>query len=171
MVVWWCDGVVFSALLIVDFGLEEEADIWWWTILTVLLCECVLCCVTLREREDVDTAQHRPLSCQSSKSFTLWAGKWVEEWREKTVKITNNILTLCLTAVFMSWLEIKEVFTELCFHMSASQPGWWWLAGLPSRISEDQLQSGQAPLSAATAELLILSMIEEEGRRWRLYCW
>ena len=123
--VWWCDGVVFSALLIVDFGLEEEADIWWWTILTVLLCECVLCCVTLREREDVDTAQHRPLSCQSSKSFTLWAGKWVEEWREKTVKITNNILTLCLTAVFMSWLEIKEVFTELCFHMSASQPGWW----------------------------------------------
>ena len=49
-----------------------------------------------------------------------------------------------------------------------SQPAWV-VAGRPE-ISEDQLQSGQAPLSAATAELLILSMIEEEGRRWRLYC-
>ena len=57
-------------------------------------------------------------------------------WRVagKTVKITNNILTLCLTPVFMSCLEIKEVFTELCFHMSDYQPA--------GRISEDQPQSG-----------------------------
>ena len=67
-------------------------------------------------------------------------------WRVagKTVKITNNIVTLCLTPVFMSCREIKEVFTEFGFHMSAR-------AG---RISEDQLQSGQAPVSAASADFV-----------------
>ena len=44
----------------------------------------------------------------------------------------------------MSYREIKEVFTEFGFHMSVR-------AG---RISEDQLQSGQAPVSAASADFV-----------------
>ena len=55
------------------------------------------------------------------------------------------MLTLYLTPVFMSCREIKEVFTELCFHMSGSQSGCWVLAEYL------RINSSQAPLTAATA--------------------
>ena len=145
-------GVVVSAVFMVDSGVEwmklHYTRLWLFFSVSVS-------CVRVREEERMSTqpAQHRALNCQWSKSFTLWAGKWVEEWRGKTVKITNNILTLCLTPVFMSYREIKEVFTEFGFHMSASTV--WVVWGGAGCLAEYlRINSSQAPLSAASADFV-----------------